>query len=86
MTTEDLRFTTVDQLLADIALLITQIKHDMNAPSSRVILFGSRLGGTLSILARKKFPHLVDGAWASGGIFRAAVPEICTQLKRLLLL
>lgn len=74
---EQLEFTTVDHLLADIALLVTQVRHNFDATESKVILFGSRLGGTLAILARKKFPHLVDGAWSSGGIFRATVPEFC---------
>lgn len=74
-TKEILRFFTLEQVVSDVAQLVTKVKEDFDSPNSRVILFGNFLGGTAAVLARKRFPHLVDGVWSSGGVFKAAVPE-----------
>lgn len=64
-------------MLADIAVFITTIKEhlDGDTQNSKVILWGTRYGATLAVMARKKFPHLVDGVWASTGLFRAQVTD-----------
>lgn len=55
--------------------MVTKIREDYDSPNSRVIVFGNYLGATVAALARKNYPHLIDGAWSSGGLFRAVVPE-----------
>jgi len=74
-TTENLRFFTVDHVLADFPYLVRKVKEDLDSPNSRVVVWGSRLSASLAALARKKFPHVVDGVWSSSGIFRAVATE-----------
>lgn len=68
LTTETLRYLSPDQALTDIAHFIPYVKskyisnNDKDAP---VILFGFNYGGSLVTWFRQKYPHLVDGAWAS---------------------
>lgn len=66
---ENLEFLTAEQMLHDIAELITTIRRRHAAFYSPIILWGSGYGATVAAWARKKFPHLVDGVWASSGIF-----------------
>lgn len=66
---------TIDHILADIPCLVEKVKEDLNSINSRVITFGSRIGGAVAALARKKFPHLIQGAWSTSGLFRAIRPE-----------
>lgn len=66
---------TLDHILADIPYLVNKVKYDLDSEASRVIVFGSRIGGTVAVLARKKFPHIVDGAWSTSGLFAAVRPE-----------
>lgn len=77
---EDLQFLTVDQALGDLSVLISTIRADLGT-TGRVILWGTGYGASLATHARKKFPHLVDGVWASSGYFRAEA--IDTGKKRL---
>lgn len=64
---------TVDQALADIATLIATVTADLEASNPRVIVWGVGYGGTLAVMARKKYPHLVHAVWASSGLFGATV-------------
>lgn len=80
-TARNLRLLTIDHVLGDIAHLVTKVLQDYDTPDARVVIFGSRLAGTISALARKKFPHLIHGVWTSGGLFRAMLPEVC-KLKK----
>lgn len=65
----------MDHLLADIPNLVKQVKKDLDSENSRVVVFGTFGSGALSALARKRYPHLIDGAWSSSGIFRALVTD-----------
>lgn len=67
---DDLQFMTVDQALGDLAILIDQVRNDLRA-NGQVILWGNGYGASLAVNARKKFPHLVNGVWASSAYFRA---------------
>lgn len=70
VTFENLEFLTVEQSLADIAIFIEFIRSSSDIyRNSKVILWGSGYGGTISTYARMKYPHLVDGVWSSSGIF-----------------
>lgn len=77
---DDLTYATVSQTLADIANLIQAVKKKLNAQGSRVILWGSGYGATLATYARLRYPHLVDAAWASSGVFE---PEPTSHSKLL---
>lgn len=68
-------FLTVDQALADLATLIGTVTRDLDAINPRVVVFGIGYGGTMAVMARKKYPHLVHGVWASSGLFGARVVD-----------
>lgn len=68
---EELALLTVDQALADIAFFITTLRRDLDNTQGRVIVWGTGYGASLATFARKKFPHLVDGVFASSPLFRA---------------
>ena len=55
--------------MADLAVFITSLKEDFGRPNAKIFLWGSGHGGTLAAYARQQYPHLVQGAWASSGIF-----------------
>lgn len=60
----------MEQCLADIATFIRFIRSSSGAYlNSKVILWGSGYGGSISTYARMKYPHLIDGVWSSSGIF-----------------
>lgn len=71
---ENLKYLSVDQALADLAHFITEITSDrqLNATGG-VILVGGSYGGTMVTWFRQKYPHLVNGAWASSAPLNAQV-------------
>ncbi|KAG4071886.1 hypothetical protein HA402_006047 [Bradysia odoriphaga] len=71
---DELVFLTVDQAVADIAtLVVTLYDHLGKDNDASVILWGNGYGAALATFARKKYPHLIDGVFASSGTFRAEV-------------
>ncbi|GJV61669.1 lysosomal Pro-X carboxypeptidase [Tanacetum coccineum] len=56
---------TAEQTLADYAVLITDLKRNLSAEASPVILFGGSYGGMLAAWMRLKYPHIAIGALAS---------------------
>lgn len=65
----------MDQAIADIAVLVNTLRDHLAADFPRVIVWGTGYGATLATFARKKYPHLIDGAFASSGLFRAEVSD-----------
>jgi len=66
---------SVDQAVADIAFLVQTLREHLGADFPRVILWGTGYGATLATFARKRYPHLITGAFASSGRFRAEVSD-----------
>ena len=59
--------------MADLAVFITSLREDFGRPNAKVFLFGTGYGGTLAAFARQQYPHLVQGAWSSSGVFASNV-------------
>ncbi|ONH95988.1 hypothetical protein PRUPE_7G100400 [Prunus persica] len=53
------------QALADYASLITDLKKNLSATDSPVVVFGGSYGGMLAAWFRLKYPHVTIGALAS---------------------
>lgn len=67
---DDLQYLTIEQALDDLAHLIRKIHSALGEQRRRrVILWGNGYGAALAVNARQKYPHLVDGVWASSAYF-----------------
>lgn len=76
LTTENLRYLTIDQALADLAYFISYVKSKYipnDIKYTPVILVGYQYGGGLVTWFRQKYSHLVTGAWASSATLLAKV-------------
>ncbi|KAJ1444099.1 peptidase S28 [Ochromonadaceae sp. CCMP2298] len=65
MSTENLRFLSADQALADLARIIGHIKTSLSTPSSRIVTIGGSYPGCLSAWFRLKYPSVTAGSIAS---------------------
>ncbi|KAK8943029.1 hypothetical protein KSP39_PZI009502 [Platanthera zijinensis] len=60
-----LQYLSSEQALADCAQLITDLKKNLSAENSPVIVVGGSYGGMLAAWLRLKYPHITIGALAS---------------------
>lgn len=64
--TKNLEFLTAEQALADLAHFIEYIKASSEGyKNSGVVVVGASYSASLATWARRQYPHLIDGAWAS---------------------
>lgn len=66
---DDLSYLTIEQAIGDIAFLIAEIKEDLQFPFEQCVVWGTGYGGILSVWSKQKYPHLIDGAWSSSGVY-----------------
>lgn len=61
-----LKFLNIDQALADLAHFVEEMRRAIpGAENSKVIMAGGSYSATMVAWFRQKYPHLVDGGWAS---------------------
>lgn len=65
LSSENLRYLSIDQALADVAHFITTIRQEPKYHESKVVVIGGSYAGTMATWFRQKYPHLAAGAWAS---------------------
>ena len=64
-TAETLGYLNSQQALADYATFILELKKNLSAEASPVVVFGGSYGGMLAAWFRLKYPHVAIGALAS---------------------
>ncbi|KRY00553.1 Mitochondrial ornithine transporter 1, partial [Trichinella pseudospiralis] len=62
---DNLKYLSVEEVLADLAHLVYSLRSKY-PDSSKTVLIGTAHAGNLAIWFRLKYPHLCDGAIASG--------------------
>lgn len=72
MSTENLRYLSSDQALADLASFRNYIHEKYNlTDSNKWIAFGGSYSGSLAAWLRLKYPHLIHAAVSSSGPLQA---------------
>uniref|UniRef100_A0A182NQQ2 Serine protease K12H4.7 n=1 Tax=Anopheles dirus TaxID=7168 RepID=A0A182NQQ2_9DIPT len=64
--TDKLKYLNIDQALADLAHFVVQMRRTLpGAENAGVIMVGGSYSATMVAWFRQKYPHLINGAWAS---------------------
>lgn len=82
LSTENLKYLTSQQALADIANFIVAMNEKNQFPSDiKWIAFGGSYPGSLAAWLRAKYPHLVSGSMSASGPLLAKLDFNGTLLK-----
>ena len=72
MSTENLRFLTVEQNHADTAAIVEHVQKTLGAGTRRVVLnFGGSYSGATAAWFREKYPNVTHAAFSSSGVVNA---------------
>lgn len=72
LTSQNLRYLSADQALADLAHFIVHVKEsNLSLRHSGVILVGASYSAALVTWFMQKYPHLANGAWSSSAPINA---------------
>jgi len=71
LSTENLRFLSSQQALADLDIFISAMKTKYNVPNADVVTFGGSYPGNLAAWFRVKFPQMTVGSVASSAPVQA---------------
>ncbi|XP_053671932.1 putative serine protease K12H4.7 [Anopheles nili] len=64
--TDKLKYLNIDQALADLAHFVVEMRRTIpGAENAGVIMVGGSYSATMVAWFRQKYPHLINGAWAS---------------------
>ncbi|MES3038858.1 MAG: S28 family serine protease [Bdellovibrionota bacterium] len=66
LTTENLKYLTMEQALIDTAQVLLKLRKDYNLTGPFIVMGGS-YSGALAVQLRTAYPNLVAGAWSSSG-------------------
>jgi len=73
--TENLKYLTIDNALADIAAFLSQINDDLvyryGGKKRKIFVIGGSYPGAVSAWVWYKYPHIIDGALSSSGVVNA---------------
>lgn len=89
ISTENLRFLTIEQALEDVIKFIDFIKSSTpGLRDSKVFVAGGSYSATMAVWIRQKYPHVIDAAWASSAPLDAKVDfkeykEVMTESIRI---
>lgn len=75
LSTDNLRYLTSRQALADLAVFITEVNDkivkDFGGEQRQVLVIGGSYPGALSAWFREKYPHIATASWASSAVVNA---------------
>jgi pimeloyl-ACP methyl ester carboxylesterase len=75
LSTENLRYLTSRQALADIAEFLTAVNEELidtyGGSKRKVVVVGGSYPGALAAWFKAKYPHIADVAWASSAVVNA---------------
>jgi hypothetical protein len=89
ISTENLKFLTIEQALEDVIKFIDFIKASTpGLENSKVFVAGGSYSATMAAWIRQKYPHTIDAAWASSAPLDAKVDfkeykEVMTESIRI---
>ncbi|XP_055530179.1 thymus-specific serine protease [Wyeomyia smithii] len=87
--TDQLKFLNIDQALADLAHFVEEMRSTIEgASNASIIMAGGSYSATMVAWFRQKYPHLINGAWASSAPLLAKLDfieykEVVTESIRL---
>lgn len=73
LSTENLKYQSVNQALADVVNVIKVLKEEEKYKNSKVVVSGCSYSATMAVWLKKLYPDLIVGSWASSAPLKAKV-------------